>query len=150
MSISTQRFNISNTAIFNSKTSQPEFTQTKVALNYDPYAVLNAGRIGAANNTKTVGQINQQQLQTGIDDTRKYAGALLQRTGLIYHGMYLAGQEKYPPINYEAVDTIQSIFAHADDIEKDMARYTPEKLAQAWNRMNGLVVLLRKQELESK
>ncbi len=150
MTVSTQRIFAPKINTFNTALTPPHFSNSTTKLDHDPYAALQAGRIGGSKNQMQPGQVNRSQLEAGLMDARRYADALRQRTGLIYTGSYYLGNEKYPPISSEANDTLQQIIIDADYLIDRIARYTSKQISDAWNKMNSLVVLLRKQELASK
>jgi hypothetical protein len=132
--------------------SQPRFSDARVAINYDPYAVLKNGMsgIGTTSIQKQPGQVGKYQLLNGINDAKKYADDLRQRTGLVYFARYYSGHEKYPPINSDGQSILQDIISDADYFKDKISTYTPKQMSDAWNKMNALVVSLRKQELASK
>jgi hypothetical protein len=94
--------------------------------------------------------LNKYQLLNGINDANKYAEDLRQRTGLVYFARYYSGHEKYPPINSDGQSILQDIISDADYLKDKISTYTPKQMSDAWNKMNALVVSLRKQELASK
>jgi hypothetical protein len=136
----------------NTGAAQPRFADTRIALNYDPYAVLKNGisGIGTTSIQKQPGQVGKYQLLNGINDAKNYANDLRQRTGLVYFASYYSGNEKYPPINSDGQSILQDIISDADYLKNKISTYTPKQISDAWNKMNALVVSLRQQELASK
>jgi hypothetical protein len=128
----------------------PRLLDTRIALNYDPYVVLKAGRIGAANNQKVAGQVNHHQLKTGIDEAMRYVHEFMDGGGIlanILDGIF----KKKRPKRTDATDKIcNDIYNLYYETSTSLNVYTPKQMSDAWNEMNRLVVLLYKQELASK
>ncbi len=147
MTINVNRTAAPQNNVPNAPTSKSGFDGARVAINYDPYAVLRAGLgIGDPKGQRNMGQVSAFELSTGFEAARKYYRGLLEGNSPVGRAIEAFQTQKTPEFtekSSEIIDKMYDLYCHFEQNEKFEHKYNSTDRWKAWNSMNKLILELQ-------